>query len=138
MIDMMKAEFEKIAGYEVSVEDYDNIIEPMYMATNLTKEEFVQTINKKRLALKPISAIKREMRRYADELRTTCDHYTDYETIEKLENLMDEYIARHGWPTSVHWMIEKSVTRSGCSYPATVIFFGADTFKTIETINLVA
>ena len=44
---MMKQEFEALAGYEVSTEDYNNIIEPMYMATNLTKAEFVKTINRK-------------------------------------------------------------------------------------------
>lgn len=48
---MMKHEFEALAGYEVSREDYDNIIEPMYLATNLTKQEFVQTLNKKRFAI---------------------------------------------------------------------------------------
>lgn len=31
---MMHHEFERIAGYEVSYEDYTNIIEPMYMATD--------------------------------------------------------------------------------------------------------
>ena len=48
---MMKHEFEAIAGYEVSTEDYNNIIEPMYMATNLSKAEFVKTISKKRFAV---------------------------------------------------------------------------------------
>lgn len=48
---MMKHEFERIAGYEVSAEDYNNIIEPMYMATDLSKEEFVKTISKKRFAV---------------------------------------------------------------------------------------
>ena len=48
---MMKHEFEQIAGYEVSREDYDNIIEPMYLATNLTKQEFVETLSKKRFAI---------------------------------------------------------------------------------------
>ena len=44
---MMHQEFERIAGYEVSFEDYTNIIEPMYMATTLSKEEFVKTLNRK-------------------------------------------------------------------------------------------
>ena len=48
---MMKHEFESLAGYEVSREDYDSIIEPMYLATNLTKEEFVKVIDKKRFAI---------------------------------------------------------------------------------------
>lgn len=46
---MMKIEFEALAGYEVSVSDYDNIIEPMYMATNLNKAEFVKLSAKKDL-----------------------------------------------------------------------------------------
>ncbi len=49
---MMKNEFEALAGYEVSVSDYDNIIEPMYMATELNKAEFVKVISKERFALK--------------------------------------------------------------------------------------
>ena len=49
---MMKNEFEALAGYEVSVSDYDNIIEHMYMATELNKAEFVKVISKERFALK--------------------------------------------------------------------------------------
>lgn len=49
---MMKQEFERLAGYEVSAEDYNNIIEPMYMATDLSKQEFVKTINRKAFEVK--------------------------------------------------------------------------------------
>ena len=49
---MMKQEFEALAGYEVSTEDYNNIIEPMYLATDLSKQDFVKTISKKRFAVK--------------------------------------------------------------------------------------
>ena len=45
---MMWEEFEKIAGYEVTYEDYTNVIEPMYNATNLSKQEFVKVIDRKR------------------------------------------------------------------------------------------
>ena len=50
---MTKHEFEQIAGYEVSDNDYYNIIEPMYLAVpeNITKTEFVKMLNKKRFAL---------------------------------------------------------------------------------------
>ena len=48
---MMKHEFEALAGYEVSFEDYNRIIEPMYMATELSKEDFVKCIDRKRFAL---------------------------------------------------------------------------------------
>lgn len=49
---MMKYEFEELAGYEVSSDDYNNIIEPMYMAVDVDKREFVKMIDKKRFALK--------------------------------------------------------------------------------------
>lgn len=49
---MMKFEFEELVGYEVSNEDYDNIIEPMYMAVNLSKQEFVKVIDRKRFEVK--------------------------------------------------------------------------------------
>ena len=49
---MMKEEFERLAGYEVSFEDYNKVIEPMYMATNLSKEDFIKTIDKKRFEVK--------------------------------------------------------------------------------------
>ena len=48
---MMKHEFEALAGYEVSTEDYNNIIEPMYMATNMSKADFVKCIDKKRFQI---------------------------------------------------------------------------------------
>ena len=49
---MMKYEFEQLAGYEVSTEDYNNIIEPMYYSTNLSKEDFIKTINRKAFEVK--------------------------------------------------------------------------------------
>lgn len=44
---MMKQEFEALAGYEVDAETYANIIEPMYYATDLSKAEFVKTLDRK-------------------------------------------------------------------------------------------
>ena len=49
---MMQFEFERIAGYKVSNDDYENIIEPMYMATGLDKYEFVGVINRERFEIK--------------------------------------------------------------------------------------
>lgn len=49
---MMKSEFEALAGYEVSNEDYNKIIEPMYMATDLSKADFIKTISRKRFEVK--------------------------------------------------------------------------------------
>ncbi len=44
---MMQHEFEALAGYRVTADDYNNIIEPMYMATNMTKEDFIKTLDRK-------------------------------------------------------------------------------------------
>lgn len=45
---MMKYEFEVLAGYKVSTDDYNKIIEPMYMATGMNKADFVKCIDRKR------------------------------------------------------------------------------------------
>lgn len=129
---MMQHEFEALAGYEVSTEDYDNIIEPMYMAVNLSKQEFVKTINKKRFALKPVGAIKKEMKKLAESLEETCTHYTDYETEEKLTGLIKEYINRHGW--TADFMINYAMKQS-CHYPTDVVIYSKKTYSTIEKIN---
>ena len=91
---MMKHEFENIAGYEVSWDDYNKIIEPMYSATNLSKEEFVKTLNKKRFALVPLKTLVKRMQKEAEHLKETCTHYTDYESKEKLDDIVKEYIDR--------------------------------------------
>lgn len=51
---MMKHEFEQIAGYEVSLEDYTKRIEPMYLAIpeNISKQDFVKMISRKRFEVK--------------------------------------------------------------------------------------
>lgn len=82
---MMKHEFEAIAGYEVSVADYDDIIEPMYMATELSKADFVKVIDKERFAMKSYEELIQEIKEIARKLKKTCGLFTDYETKEKLE-----------------------------------------------------
>ena len=69
---MMKHEFEALAGYEVTTEDYNNLIEPMYMAVNVTKQEFVKMIDKKRFALPTKGEMKRAMRRIAKTAFDAC------------------------------------------------------------------
>ena len=48
---MMKNEFEKLAGYEVSMDTYKNIIEPMYMRSECDKHTFIKNLKKMREAL---------------------------------------------------------------------------------------
>lgn len=46
---MMKHEFEQIANIEVTNDTYTSIIEPMYLATGLSKHDFVKILNLKAL-----------------------------------------------------------------------------------------
>ena len=91
---MMKHEFEQIAGYEVSADDYNNIIEPMYMATNLTKQEFVKVIDKKRFALPTKGEMKRQMRKIAAGIFQNCGLTTFHKEEEELTIMAREYAKR--------------------------------------------
>ena len=41
----MKQEFETLANIEVTEEIYTTVIKPMYLATNLSKQDFIKTLN---------------------------------------------------------------------------------------------
>lgn len=125
---MMKHEFEALAGYEVSSEDYNKIIEPMYMATDLTKAEFVKTINKSRFALKPLNKMERMMKKIAKHLEETCTHYTDYEAKEELKKLAQEYAERIN---ARHFHIYEN-EKWTCYYPIKIEFYNNSTFKTVN------
>lgn len=124
---MMKHEFEALAGYEVSREDYDKIIEPMYMAVGLSKAEFVKCIDKKRFALKTERQIINRMKKIAEGLRDTCDHYTDWEAQKEFEALRRELRARF-WGGG-HVEIEYGNTGPGfrgCRFPKELWCYTAD------------
>lgn len=46
---MMKQEFERLAKIEVTEETYTRVIEPMYLATDLSKTDFIKLLNLKAL-----------------------------------------------------------------------------------------
>ena len=48
---MMKQEFEELAKVKVAEEVYSKVIEPMYLATDLPKREFIKLLNLKALAI---------------------------------------------------------------------------------------
>lgn len=48
---MMKEEFERLAKIEVSYETYSKVIEPMYIAADIPKQEFIKLLNLKALEL---------------------------------------------------------------------------------------
>lgn len=123
---MMKHEFEALAGYEVSNEDYNNIIEPMYMAVNMTKAEFVKVIDKKRFALPTKAQMIKEMRKIADHLFEICGHRNDYPAEEELDRIAKAYAKRfHGidWANNMNaWVFcereyEFPQIQRGCTYP---------------------
>lgn len=136
---MMKHEFEALAGYEVSMDDYNNIIEPMYMATNLSKQEFVKTIDKKRFALKPLNKIVKEMKQIAAEAERICTHRPIYDEMNRLASLAEEYIMRKyaiGDNKTASFFIHEK-TRWTCNYPVSIEIYGNKGYNTIEVINLV-
>lgn len=131
---MMKHEFEALAGYQVSEDDYTNIIEPMYMATDMDKDEFVKCINKKRFALRKPSTIIREMKTIARHLEAVCTNYTDWEARERLQDLAEEFIKVKGW-MGVNYMIDEEEKWS-CYYPKSISIYDKGTYKDVEVINL--
>ena len=137
---MMKHEFEAIAGYEVSVSDYDNIIEPMYMATQLSKADFVKVISKERFALKSREELIQEMKELAGHLKDTCEHFTDNEAEEKLNAFAEEYKERFGpykggFFLNTKHTLEHLGSCRGCSYPAELEIFNRK-YHTTEKIKI--
>jgi len=132
---MTQQEFEQLAGYEVAFTDYQDIIEPMYMATNLDKQDFVSCINKKRFALRPLTNIVKEMRECAASLKETCTHYIDNETQDHLDALVEQYIDRKYPNMDVDYRYEDEELWS-CYYPVKVCIGSRKTYKIFEVINL--
>ena len=129
---MMHHEFEQIAGYEVTYEDYTNIIEPMYMATNLSKQEFVKTLNRKQFDFRAKEkaekkAMVKAMREIAEERAENCEHFHDYEAEEKLYGIAREYVNKF-FPKNLgyHGDIERkhfANVEQFCTYPAELVIY---------------
>lgn len=97
---MMKQEFEKLAGYEVSDWDYYHIIEPMYTNVYLDKEEFIKTLNKKRFALPTsreiVKKLKAKTKLYVETLPT--DWNRAFEIKGEIEQMGREFASKY-----YHW-----------------------------------
>ena len=141
---MMWKEFEEIAGYEVSYEDYSKIIEPMYMAVDVDKATFCKMLDKKAFALPTRRELVTKMKKLAHRLAETCEHFTDYATKEELERVLNAYgkqfyhidpckWATGGWHTTSGYTFPNG---RGCSFPREVTFYGGD-YKTLEVVPLV-
>lgn len=97
---MMKHEFEELAKIRVTSADYDNIIEPMYMATNMSKADFIKTLNLKffasRVPAEPKN-IKKMLVRSRDGSRITpngCWYYIEYVELVKVDIRTGKYIVK--------------------------------------------
>ena len=135
---MMKHEFEALAGYEVSADDYYKIIEPMYMAVSLSKADFVKVIDRKRFALKTEKQILNRMKKIASHLKETCDHWTDWEAQEEFEALRREYRDRFlgTGHAEINYGYTVPGTFRGCRFPNEMVCYTAD-WTPIRTITLV-
>ena len=133
---MMREEFQKIAGYEVSNEDYINIIEPMYMATNLSKEDFVKVIDRKRFDIgAEKKRLLKKMKMIAKHLKDTCTHYTDLEAEEELKATARKYIQLKYKDYATFGIHEEMLW--SCYYPKSIEIFGITSYQTIESIELI-
>lgn len=136
---MFKEEFEKLAGYEVSYNDYVNIIEPMYMATNLNKSEFVKTINKKQFALKTRKQLLNEIKKTALEVENNCGTTGAYEEEKELYTKLVDYAKRFHMSDKVQFNkygYELPVCKRGCSFPIQAIILNYN-YNIVERIDLV-
>ena len=132
-------EFERIAGYEVSFEDYNNIIEPMYMALpNVSKQDFVKMIDKKRFAFKNEKQLINEMKKEAEHLRETCHWYTDFDSRDRLNDMIGKYMGRFylGLDYFINHGYEYPGYR-GCSFPKELVICSAKSGKVYKRIQLV-
>lgn len=129
---MMYEEFEKIAGYEVSYEDYVNIIEPMYTAlpNNVSKQQFVKMLDKKAFALPTKNEMLKQMKKIANHLYDICGHSTDWESERKLDQIAKDYAKRFfgiDWSNDIKTYVyfnkgyEYPELQRGCSYPQELV-----------------
>lgn len=143
---MMWKEFEKLAGYEVTYGDYHKIIEPMYMATDLSKQDFIKCLDRKRFALPTKQQVINEMKRIATHLAETCEHYTDFEAKDELDRIAKAFALRFyglDWSndSEVYTIFLPEYTypeiQRGCTFPKTlVIGRGSREYERIELVRV--
>lgn len=131
---MMKKEFEALAGYEVTWEDYTQIIEPMYMATNLSKSEFVKVIDRSRFALRTEKELVAALRKEARHLKEICGHRSDSESENRYMDTVWELERRFGGAWVTIYAYEYG--DRGCRYPEKIAKYDFD--REVKTYKLVA
>jgi hypothetical protein len=131
---MFKEEFEKLAGYKVTRLDYFRIIEPMYMATKLNKEEFVKVINRKEFETTPEKEALDKIRLYAEEYRNNAKNDGKF-FITKEFNIMVEEFARKYYDSNKIWIgAEHDIL--GCMYPSEFQIMNETNNRVLKTFKL--
>ena len=144
---MLKYEFEQISGYEVSDDDYNKYIEPMYMALpdGITKQEFVKMISKKHFALPTKQQMKKKMREIAKHLYEICGRYTDWKSMDELMKLARKYAKLFhnlDWGNDMECFVythdeyEFPEIKRGCTQPKTLVIGKGNTvYEEIELVK---
>lgn len=96
---MQKEEFEALAGVKVTDEMYYKVIEPMYLATSLKKQEFVKLIDVKAVATTEVKPklIKRMCIRDHSGCKMTpngCYYHIKYVELVDIEVSAGKYIVK--------------------------------------------
>ena len=131
---MMKYEFEQIAGYEVTSEAYDKIIEPMYMSLDVSKQEFVKMIDKKYFALPTKKECLKRMRTLAGVIQQACEFRTTYDEETELQHMANEFAKRF---YNAEAYLNRESTATGCSFIRSIDIYCRVREEDIETINLI-
>ena len=144
---MNHQEFMQIAGYEVSYETYKNIIEPMYMTTDIIdKKEFCKSFSKKLFAIKPTDKLVKELRDMAKDLQYAAkyglyvgDKMTDFKKLcsdyQKRQYNNDYYefeFANDSYYDYTHGCYRKIYERD---FIKSLVIFHKDGYKT--TLDLI-
>lgn len=131
---MMKHEFEQIAGYEVTSEAYDKIIEPMYMSLDVSKQEFVKMLDKKYFALPTREECVERMKTLADDIHQSCEFRTTYDEETELQHMANEFAKRF---YNAEAYLNRESTATGCSFIRSIDIYCRVREEDIETINLI-
>lgn len=139
---MMWKEFEELAGYEVSFEDYTNVIEPMYMATNLNKREFIACLDEKRFSLtlkrKELKkSLIKQMKEKAEEIKELCGHRDTYPEYAELRALAKQYIEEFPEWRAPHHEFETAKGYAYCTYITALVYYDED-WNEVSRVKLVA
>lgn len=144
---MMYTEFlnlAKVTEDDITAETYDNIIEPMYMATDMNKYEFVEMLNIKAICDKytNVNKVCRELVKLIAEMKSLLGHTTMHEQENKFVELAKQFCELRGmeycYEDPLSLIYEIPLYERGCTmYTGFVAKMGKDYYtytidKTVE------